>query len=368
MDQVSKTYKIIGEIESTHEKYFIRAYENVMRLPSTGISNVLVSVRKRSPLRDLQHDAYWMNAEAFLLTVDEMAIPALDVRYDKGEMELSWSQRVCGAMPKITASPIVAYGSKPLTSSTVPRSFRWSSTHRSLLTSFVAESGQNSAPGGAKRKAAKILSPRFPNEKVWLSSCGTCTPCTTAPNEALKPGSQTLSDPQNTLLAWDTAEGTYQGAQLTGSFTGVHPPGPSRLTPAELALTRPKIRRWLPLIVIWKNNRNHYISVMLRYFDNPRADGVWYLGKKVVGGVDGERGLTVDERVKLGIGMSFADVEARGRMRSIRNTWEMRMHVSLVPLASAAVAHFLLAEAVFLDLLDDPGCEVRGKRGNSCGG
>ncbi|KAJ3903438.1 hypothetical protein F5879DRAFT_923067 [Lentinula edodes] len=214
----------------------------------------------------------------------------------------AWNERTYKQMkmPKITASPSrICYavldsgdgdggreeGSKAAS--------RWSSTHRSLLTSFVAhlaESGQNSAPGGVKGKAAKILSPRFPNEKSLAF--------------------------QNTLLAWDTVEGTYQGAQLTGSFT----------------------------------------------------DGVWYLGKKVVGGVDGERGLTVDERVKLGIGMSFADVEARGRMRSIRNTWEMRMHVSLVPLASAAVAHFLLAEAVFLDLFDDPGCEVRGKRGNSCGG
>ncbi|KAJ3855317.1 hypothetical protein EV368DRAFT_62580 [Lentinula lateritia] len=64
------------------------------------------------------------------------------------------------------------------------------------------------------------------------------------------PGHITLSAPQNTLLSWDTVEGTYERASLTGSFT----------------------------------------------------DGVGYMGKKVVGGVDGKRGLTVDERVKLDIG------------------------------------------------------------------
>ncbi|KAJ4465315.1 hypothetical protein C8J55DRAFT_493568 [Lentinula edodes] len=113
---------------------------------------------------------------------------------------------------------------------------------------------------------------------------------------------------------------------------------------------------WLRLWMVtpMDSNGNHYISVRLHYFNNPRTDRVCYLGKKVVGGVDGERDLTVDERVKLGIGMSFADVEARGRMRSTRNTWKMRMHIPLVPLAPAAVAHFLLAEAVFLDLLGDP--------------
>ncbi|KAJ3875181.1 hypothetical protein F5051DRAFT_442632 [Lentinula edodes] len=58
------------------------------------------------------------------------------------------------------------------------------------------------------------------------------------------PGHIALSAPQNTLLSWDTVEGTYERAQLTGSFTDVHPPGHSRLTPAELALTRPTLRRF----------------------------------------------------------------------------------------------------------------------------
>ncbi|KAJ3921591.1 hypothetical protein F5877DRAFT_64835 [Lentinula edodes] len=131
--------------ERTYKQYFIRAYANVMRLPGTGISNVLVSVRKRSPLRDLQRDAYWMNDEAFLLTVDENA------------KNNGFSNSGDGDGGREEGSQAAS---------------RWSSTHRSLLTSFVAhlaESGQNSAPGGVKRKAAKILSPRFPNEKVWLS-------------------------------------------------------------------------------------------------------------------------------------------------------------------------------------------------------
>ncbi|KAF9063246.1 hypothetical protein BDP27DRAFT_1335380 [Rhodocollybia butyracea] len=147
------------------------------------------------------------------------------------------------------------------------------------------------------------------------------------------PGHITLSVPHNTLPSWDTIEGTYERGQLTGSFTGFHPPGPSRLSPAELARTRPNLRKFdfhtmvppnwylgkvnhaIDVVTPVDSNGNHYISVMLHYFDNPQVDGVWYLGKKVVDGVDGERGgLTEDERVKLGIGVSSADIEARGRM------------------------------------------------------
>ncbi|KAJ3810045.1 hypothetical protein F5876DRAFT_65966 [Lentinula aff. lateritia] len=419
-----------------------------MRLPNTGISNVLASVRKRSPLGDLQHDAYWMNAEAFLLTVDENAKNngfSNSGDGDGGRIEGSQAAYVVLYEEKHYCG-IVAYGSKPLT---------WS------------KSGQNSAPGGVKRKAAVSYMNRtgipntmtrttgenikrlvrkysvknsqmnkfgFPAEEHvqdvihsrlkpdletelsledilskyvfvvlhdedghYLKRISSPTPASAHPYTSAgiptpwefarqqfpvllrfarnnlqmtlsNPGHITLSAPQNTLLSWDTVEGTYERAQLTGSFTGAHPPGPSRLTPADLAPTRPNLRRFDFHTMVppnWHLGKvNHAVDVVtpdyaygqLHYFDNPRTDGVGYLGKKI--------------RVKLGIGMSFADVEARGRMRTcgIRNTWEMQMHVPLVPLAPTAVTHFLLAEAVTLDLLDDPGCEVRGERGDSCGG
>ncbi|KAJ3812448.1 hypothetical protein F5876DRAFT_63983 [Lentinula aff. lateritia] len=326
------------------------------------------------------NDAYWMNAEAFLPTVDEMAIPVLDVRYNKGEMELSWSQRVYSgdgdggrkegsqaAFVVLYAKKhcgIVAYGSKPLTWSKVPRSSRWTSTHRSLLTSrgprWSKKEGRESAknqnikhlvreysvkisqmkkfgfPGmgghhpkwwDAEEQRTWIWQPYLETELSLEDILGKYVFVAMHDEDDYNlqmtlsnPGHITLSAPQNTLLSWDTVEGTYERAQLTGSFTGVHPPGPSRLTPAELALTRPNLRRFdfhtmvppnwylgkvnhaIDVVTPMDSNGNHYISVMLHYFDNPREDGVWYLGKKVVGGVDGERGLTEDERVKLGIG------------------------------------------------------------------
>ena len=59
-------------------------------------------------------------------------------------------------------------------------------------------------------------------------------------------------------------------------------------------------------------NGNHYVSIMLHYFENPAYDGVWYLGKKVVNERD-RQGVTEEERIQLGIGVSIEEIEAKGR-------------------------------------------------------
>ncbi|KAJ3860894.1 hypothetical protein EV359DRAFT_66945 [Lentinula novae-zelandiae] len=136
---------------------------------------------------------------------------------------------------------IVAYGSKPSTSSKGSSQF--------------SQSGQNSAPGGVKRKAADVIHSRlkpYLETELSLEDILSKYVFVVMHDEddynlqmtLSNPGHITLSAPQNTLLSWDTVEGTYERAQLTGSFTGVHRPGPSRLTPAELAPTRPNLRRF----------------------------------------------------------------------------------------------------------------------------
>lgn len=127
------------------------------------------------------------------------------------------------------------------------------------------------------------------------------------------------------MPSWDQVEATYQRGQLSGAAKGfLPPPRADNKERQDVTDTRCNWRRFdfmtmdppnwylgkvnhaLDVVVPVDDNGNHYISIMLHYFNNENYDGVWVLGKKVVDGT--EVGLTEEERIRLGIGISFDDI------------------------------------------------------------
>ncbi|KAJ6615875.1 hypothetical protein B0H10DRAFT_2435250 [Mycena sp. CBHHK59/15] len=143
------------------------------------------------------------------------------------------------------------------------------------------------------------------------------------------PGFLTLSLHPGAVPAWENVYGSFDATNgwRRGTFEGLKP---WDLPFAPESPPRPNLRRFdlvtvahegylpreghaLEVFDAVDENGNNYIALMLEYC-NPDSNCVSYMGKKQVN--DGKRcGLTAKERRRLGISLTFEEVE-RGKQRS----------------------------------------------------